>query len=330
MRIAVLLHHHHTEPGHFEPLPDADALAAVEAGRWLNSRGVNPGLVILEHRSAAHDTAGRAMAGRDKWIPALSAQAIPTDTADFPRSVEVWRRRMAKEKRGERYPKVGAGDDLLLVLGATTVEALAELLAPSGLVVPPGNRGATWVLDEIDGRWQATEVLQGRAQGELAPMAPPVARQPRPAGLGRVSGRTEPDRPWEEYLPGREHQLVSGEGALLDAHGQRLPGRPIVGLSIDVQWGESRMLFSRVEILSVDEESFEVERVSTGSLRFALADWSAWLRRRLLEGVVTVHLPECDIGWCGGCDGGLVGEQPYPGEEAALVAGRAVGRRARE
>ncbi|GDX78289.1 hypothetical protein LBMAG42_01000 [Deltaproteobacteria bacterium] len=303
-------------------LPSDEAIGAlVEAGRWLCAQGVKPGLVTRESLPLVADMESRVLAWSDKWTPRMGGLPVLENAAAFLPLIKKLRRRYERELAKGKVP-AGAGEDIVCFVSAATVDALAPVLGDG---VPRENLAPIWVLEATDGRWRVSTVWPGRAPGDLAPMTVPTARTPRDASAGKAKGRPAPDRPWEEYLASAEEALVVSDAPLLDAQGHRLPGRPIVGLQIDVQWGEHVCLFTRLEILKVEEGQFWVERIAGGEYRFGVEQWDSWLRRRLLEGIVTVHLPECDIGWCAGCDGGVIGKEPYLGEDEAIVAAR--GRR---
>lgn len=304
------------------PPSDETVGPGVEAGRWLRAQGVNPGLVARESQAGVVDLEGRLLAWCDKWTPRMGGLLVLENPAALVPLIKMLRRRYAKELAAGKVP-AGAGEDIVCFVPPATVEALAPLL---GVGVPAENIAPIWILELINGSWGVAAVWPGRAPGDPAPMTVPTPRIPRDASSGPLKRRPDPDRPWEEYLRTAEEALVVSEAPLLDAHGQRPPGRPIVGLQIDVQWGENVCLFSRLEILKVEEGQFWVERNAGGEIAFALGDWDSWLRRRLVEGIVTVHLPECEIGWCWGCDGGVVGKEEYAGEAEAILAGRARGR----
>lgn len=301
---------------------DHAVMASVEAGRWLQHQGVNPGLVARESLPTVSDYEWRVLAWIDDWTPRMGGLTALTDYADFKRMIAKLRRRYAKELASGKVP-ARAGQDVVCFVSPATLDALAPLL---GVGVPTENVGAIWVLEAVAGEWRVTANWPGRAPGDPAPRTAPTPRIPRDASAGRAKGRPGPDRPWEEYLRAREEELAAGDTPLLDAHGQRLPGRPLVGLAVDVQWGPNVCLFSRLEIMKVEGGQFCLERIAGGEVRFDVEHWDSWLRRRLEEGVVTVHLPECAIGWCSGCDGGVVGRETYPGEAEAVAAGRAVPR----
>lgn len=299
--------------------PSDEAIGAmVEAGRWLRAQGVNPGLIARESLPMAADIESRVLAWCDKWTPRMGGVPTLKNAAAFLTLIKKLRRRYERELANGKVP-AGAGEDLVCFVSAATVEALAPFLGDG---VPTENLGVIWVSSQAGGAWTVEATWRGRVPGDPAPMTAPTPRIPRDASAGKAKGRPAPDRPWEEYLASAEEALVVSEAPLLDAQGHRLPGRPIVGLQIDVQWGEHVCLFTRLEILKVEEGQFWVERIAGGEFRFGVDEWDSWLRRRLLEGIVTVHLPECDIGWCAGCDGGVIGKESYLGEDEAIVAAR--------
>jgi hypothetical protein len=189
------------------------------------------------------------------------------------------------------------------LLTTATVGALGPMLAGGDASVPPGNHGAAWILADVDGGWAVECAWPGRPPGELAPMPARPVRTRRDPALGAPDGRARTDRPWEEYAPLDDDALDRGTEPLLDGHGQQLPPRPPVGMRIDAQWGNNAGLFCRWEVVEAEAQSFTVDRASGPRRTFPTGDWPAWLGRRLREGVVTVHLPGCDVEACYGCDG---------------------------
>lgn len=321
MRLAIVRHHPTPAGPHRVPISDEAALAAVETGRWLQSRGLNPGLAAKEHAGGMSETEWRLLPWCVRYTPTISGLAPLIDAAAFTQLVTKLERRYAKEVRGPRFP-AGAGDDLVYVASA---ESVATISALSDADLPFKNLASAWILERDAAGWRVAATWPGRPPGQPARMPP---ARPVQVVVGRATTRAVHDRPWEEYLPFREDDLGPADVALLDGHGRRLPGRPLVEMTVDCQWGEHSALFTRWEVIAADDDGFTLEGAAGGPRRYPQEAWSGWLRRRRLEGLVTVCVPECAPGWCYGCDGSVVGERPYEGEEAAIrAAGALAGRR---
>ena len=91
-----------------------------------------------------------------------------------------------------------------------------------------------------------------------------------------------------------------------DLRGQPLPRRPVRGLRVDVQWGESICPFDRWSVVVVTRERF-VARNSGNEASGPIDAWGDWLRglrdrevarRDGREARLSVHWPGCSIGWC--------------------------------
>lgn len=180
-------------------------------------------------------------------------------------------------------------------------------------VVLPGGDGRRWIcLSTFDDR---------------EPPDVDVPVQPPPV-VGRTTAKPIRDRLWSDYLPFDHSGLIRAEGTadLLDGHRRPLPGRPLPGMRIDVSWYRKMGARHCWDITNVDAGAFSIDGGTRAFRSFALEDWPAWLGRRRHEGVVVVHLPGCDSGWCGGCDGSVIGAEWDPGELERIMV--AIGRRA--
>ena len=109
---------------------------------------------------------------------------------------------------------------------------------------------------------------------------------------------------------GRVLEVLSGDAGTpwpRDALGRPLPRAPNRGLRIDVTWDVS---FDRWSVRCCSRARAVLHGPGE-PVTVLRDDWEAWLRARLDEGAVTVHLPGCDIGWCKGCDARHVGVERY-------------------
>ena len=300
-----------------KPLDDRDAIAVAAAGFQL-SGCFAPRFVVMGFGPGSTDTWSRLL----DWlgdVPRWGRGVVPKSVEDAPRAILGWARAL-----GGKAPSLATEGDILVLVDG---EGWAALSSPLAAAAVSEAAAACFVAEYSASGWQSRVISLGGGVNFRANCGPSERRTLRTPEQGRPVGNGAPDREWSMYLPRRNDLLCTLDFPLLDGHGYRLPGRPLAGMTIDVNWADHTCLFSRWEVVQVSNERFIVEDSLDKRWEWPLSDWDAWLRRRTEEGVVSVQLPGCPQGWCAGCDGGVVGAQQYEGEEAAIAKARVVARK---
>lgn len=296
MRFAIVRQIPGRPYGRIRRLTDSAALAAVEAGRWLRDAGFSPRLVWYEWGLSEVEAEGRICAPYVNGIPRGGVdEAIGWSWEKVVKDVH----RLAKLRQKQPRIPEGLGPDVLLLVGERTFAAIYAELAPNGQPFGVQNDAAAFIVAGT----AVEATFAGRAPGNASPISIPTPRVLRDSALRMPHGRPPADRPWEEYLPENCDALDYGDTPLLDAFGQRLPDKPVPKLKLVNMTDQVGHLSMWYTVLSVSKTEFTVEFPGAKKPTYALADWPAWLRRRLSEGATTVHFDDCPNGWCSACDG---------------------------
>lgn len=91
----------------------------------------------------------------------------------------------------------------------------------------------------------------------------------------------------------------------LDRNGVPMPTTAARGLKIIWELEGQRTVFHGWYVRAATRNRIDV--MHCGAIQsFPPSEWVAWLWRQAARGFLSCHLPGCDTGWCGGCDGRLV------------------------